>query len=141
MPDTDPSATETRTRNSVRPFLVATKNLQSPECLSFRRPKSALEDVYSFCLRGDIDAAVKAVLRIVDGLLRAGNFEECDRLFQSAELDRLDPEAATSLLAYSNLARDHLPNRRQFARSVRAWLQAKDDVEAEVIHDLLDGLE
>jgi len=140
MPETDALSNGTRTRNSAAPV----GRLEGPvgqRKLTLDRSHSPLQSIYDLSKRGAIQAALREVVRLVDGCLRAGDFDGCNSLFRKIDLDQLDPETATSFLAYTRIAApDRLIDREPYARAVRAWMASRAVPPAE-IDDLLRGLE
>jgi hypothetical protein len=142
MPDTDPSTNGTRTRDSIAPVYVGKLHGASGlRSLTLERPASPLQAVYALSKAGAVQAALREVLRLVDGHLRVGDFAGCNRLFGQIDLDRLDPETATGFLAYTRIVEQgRLKNRSDYVRTVRAWLRVAG-LSAAQIDDLLHGIE
>lgn len=86
-------------------------------------PAAWVERVQQLVEQGAIDEALDVLYREVDGLLRAGAFDECDAALGSFQTSRLDVTLLVGLLTASLPAKDVLPHRGELVHRVAARLQ------------------
>lgn len=70
-----------------------------------------LEPVYRMVASGEIRKASDILFEMVNDLLLAGEFKQCNDLILSADLDQLDTNLLVGLLAITCAAKEHLPGR------------------------------
>lgn len=84
-------------------------------------------------MNGELDV----LFMLVDGLLRRGDYEECDRVLPAFDAATLQPDAIVGILSATWPARDRLPSRAAFVLGVEARLR---ELAIEDVDGLLQGL-
>ena len=97
-----------------------------------------LVDVYALCSQQNTDAAMDALFTGIDGLLTQQDYERCDALLQSIDLQRLSASLLVGVLAITLAAAQHLRQRQDVARRIANRLKELEPIRAE---RLLDGLQ
>jgi hypothetical protein len=84
--------------------------------------------VYCLCEEQKIDQALDEVFERIDGLLSASRFEECDRLLDQVDVNRLNSHLLVGFLTITAAARHKLTAReRLYTRVAQALRRLKGE--------------
>lgn len=96
-----------------------------------------LERVYVLVSQAELEDAIDLLFEQVDDLLLAGRFNDCDKILQKVDIDRLETNLMIGLLSVTLAAAKELPNRALVMSAIRESLTRSDPARVE---RLLNGL-
>lgn len=103
-----------------------------------RASNAILSEVYRLDGAARIDAAIDILFDRIDTLFCEGDFEACDRLLKSVDLNRLSVDVLVAILSITLAARGNLVERASLCR--RAHARIKNERGAAATDALLKGL-
>jgi hypothetical protein len=96
-----------------------------------------IEQVYELVEQNELDEAVDILFATINELCSSCNFEECDSLLQSLDINRLDTNLIVSVLAITLAAKEKLSTRKEFVSKAKCRLT---ELCPDRVDRLLDGL-